>query len=711
MSLIQRLTTTRKSLTAKSFTPASDIDWTRIETLVHGPGAGNTWELDGDFNSAVFACLMTLCTAYTEPPPRVIRTKADSNITAVTDSPMVKLLNKPTPEGELSFDELMFWTGWAKHTDGNAYWIKVRSGDALTGNVIELWPVSPTLIKPFTELDERGRAKDWISYYKLQVTPGRFEPVPKENVIHFRLGLDPKDLRYGLSPLKRLIRQITSDGEADEYSNALLRNYAIPGLVVIPGQGEELDRETAERISTSMSEKFSGRNRGKTAVISRHGDIKQFGFTPKDLDISSMHRIPEERIAAVIGVPAILAGLGSGLDRGTYNNARELREFFTEQKLVPEWRSNAARLNASLTRDFHSNPAVTVEFDISNVRALQEDEGEKYERLNFGVQGIRQWISVNEARADVGLDPQEGGDDLEMVAPAPVLPPQFNQPPDENDEGDEKSLKQIKARSDSSRLKLVEARRVVRARVAGSMEKDVDAFFDDLANDLMRELSQEEPAISKHAVLAADGNGTAVKALSVRDWKRIVDQLFRQASDDLDTLIKGYVIEVSEQTWPFINLELQSTVQFSANDPAVTAALRGAGKHVRGIFETTRESLASYLQEAYADGRPIAEIGARVKELVAETYSGRGESIARTETATAQNTTTHGRYKAAGVKHVQVFDNGFDNSHEFCRQVAGKTVTVEWMQRNPLQHPRCVRGFGAVFDYDGAVFTEEQPWT
>jgi phage portal protein BeeE len=124
------------------FSPAdASVDWPRVETLVHGPGASGT--LVKDSNSAVFACLMAIATAYPEPPLTVYRKASSGNDKKLVDSPLQAILDRPTPNGELSMDEILFWTAWAKHVDGNAYWLKVRSGNAESGNVIELWPVSP----------------------------------------------------------------------------------------------------------------------------------------------------------------------------------------------------------------------------------------------------------------------------------------------------------------------------------------------------------------------------------------------------------------------------------------------------------------------------------------------------------------------------------------------------------------------------------------
>ena len=444
MSLVKSLFQSK----ATKFTPASsEVNWTRIETLVHGPGVGDKSD---HINSAVFACLMAIATSYPEPPLVVKRRYRSGDVQERLEHPLQALLDNPTPNGELSIEELLFWTAWAKHVDGNAYWIKVRSGDRDTGNVTELWPISPTQMEPVTD----PKSGNWIDYYKYRIRPNEVVAVPVNNVIHFRLGLDDLDMRRGLSPLKALVRQIATDNEADKYTAALLKNYAMPGLVVIPAGGTILDEPTADRITARFTRKFSGDNVGKVAVLSRETTVEPFGFSPKDLEMTALHRIPEERISAVMGVPAIVAGLGAGLENATYSNARELREMFTEQKLIPLWRADAAKLNTSLLPDFTRTRNAFVEFDITNVRALQEDENEKYARLAVAV-GNKPWLTVNEARTEIGYDPIEGGDDMAEPEPEPQpVPEQLQQEPAE--EPDAQDLEETPS---SKALRMAELRR------------------------------------------------------------------------------------------------------------------------------------------------------------------------------------------------------------------------------------------------------------
>ena len=407
MSLIKQLIPK-----ALKFTPASaEQDWGHVNDLAYG-----TWNepKNSNVNSAVFSCLMAIATAYPEPPLVVFKKRADgqrrTNVTS-TD-PLQTLLDSPTPEGELTMEDMLFWTAWAKHVDGNAYWVKVRSGNAETGNVIQLWPISPTLIKP---ISENG---DWISYYKYQYESNKYVRVPIQNIIHFRLGVDDQDMRMGLAPLKALVRQISTDNEADKFVESLLKNYAVPGLVVIPGAGTSLTEDQADNIQERLRRKFGNEARGNIAVMSRESTVQQFGFSPEDLNLSVLHRVPEERISAVLGVPAIVAGLGAGLDRATYDNARSMGEWFTERKLIPQWRSDARKLNISLKPDFTQNPNIAIEFDLTDVRSLQEDEDAKYTRLQIAVG--KPWMTRNEARDDIGMDAIDGWDDEDTEKPNPV---------------------------------------------------------------------------------------------------------------------------------------------------------------------------------------------------------------------------------------------------------------------------------------------------
>ena len=137
--------------------------------------------------------------------------------------------------------------------------------------------------------------------------------------------------------------------------------------------------------------------------------IDRLGLNLNELADAALRRIPETRIAGAFEVPAILAGLGAGLDSATYANAEALTEFFTETTLIPRWRSVAGQFQAQLLPDFGAaDPGLVVEFDLSEVRALADDEDAKWARWRGAwTDGL---ATKNEARVALGMDPTQYGD-------------------------------------------------------------------------------------------------------------------------------------------------------------------------------------------------------------------------------------------------------------------------------------------------------------
>lgn len=444
----------------RKFSPADpSVNWQRIETLVHGPGTsgGST---EGDLNSAVFACLQVISIAYTEPPLRTYRRQSDGSLHPLANQPVQDVLNRPTQYGELTMSDILGWSQWVKHITGNAYFRKVRGGQ---GNVVEIWPISPRLLRPVTI---KGSG-DWISYWEYNYEPGKFERVDPADIIHLRMGIDDRDHRLGMSPLRRLLRSISTDTEADKFTDALLMNYAVPGLVVTT-KDKHLTFDESQQIKDGLRRNFGSDNRGNIALLNNEAEVKQFGFSPRDLDLISLHKHPETRIAAVLDVPPILANLGSGLDAMTYSNFEQARKKFTQTKMVAHWRNDQEALTNQLMPDFTADRSVLLAFDLSNVAALQEDENEKYERLSLVVDKI---LTVNEAREDLGYPPLPGHDELKDPLAA------FGQPGDDDAEDEGTKGRQTKLNRRILRA-FPDILQAMNESARPALEEDISAYLD-----------------------------------------------------------------------------------------------------------------------------------------------------------------------------------------------------------------------------------------
>jgi HK97 family phage portal protein len=361
-------------------------------------GTTTTW------NSAVFACLMLKAQAFQEAPLRVARLLQDGTEDWLDEHPLMELLGDPHPS--LSQPEFNAWLSLCLDCAGNAYLRKIRDR---AGQVVQLWPISPTLMQPETTEDDRRRGV-FISHYVYDDGKGSREEVPVEDIVHFRDGVDDTDHRLGLSRLRRLLREVASDEEATRFLEDLLANYAVASLAVTVPPGPVLTQEQATQIRDRLREDYgaTGRNRGHVAVVANGATLSQVGFSPQQLDLKSAHYLPETRICAVLGVPAMLAGFASGLEHTIYNNMEQAQDHLYEQTIVPRWRQVAATYTKQLLReDYSPDRKVRVQFDLTRVRALQEDQNEVYARVSVGVE--KGWLTKDEARAQVGLEPLPNG--------------------------------------------------------------------------------------------------------------------------------------------------------------------------------------------------------------------------------------------------------------------------------------------------------------
>lgn len=365
---------------------------------------------NGASNSAVTACLQVLGTSFSEAPLAIVKVDNEGYEQEVVNHPLINLMRRPNPY--MSGDIVQQYIINAMHVSGDAYLLKQKNN---AGQLVALYPLMPEEVNP------KGNKEDLITHYEYETNNQKFIIKP-EDIVHIRLGLDPNNHKKGFAPLRSVLREIYGDESAGQLATALLSNSGVPSVLISPRTEYAPTPEEAEQIARTYQEKTAGKNKGKPLVITGAMKVEKMAFSPTELDIGTLRRVPEERISAVLGVPAILAGLGSGLAHATYSNAETLREFFTENKLIPLWKQVGEEITQQiLLKDYEGDDSMSAYYDYSEVRALQQDMDELYNRLNVGVQGG--WITVAEAREQVGLPTNDSQnvyylDSNKLVTPA-----------------------------------------------------------------------------------------------------------------------------------------------------------------------------------------------------------------------------------------------------------------------------------------------------
>lgn len=639
---------------------------------------------DGLGSSVVVAPVLWAARTFPEAPLALWRRTPDGELERVVEHPMLDLVEYPNA----FYSGPLLWMATVVDymVTGNAYWAKVRDR---RGQVTELWYLPSSLIEPVRPAD--GAA--YISHYEYRAGAQivRLEP---SDVVHFRFGIDPANTMKGLSPLASLLREIFTDDEAANFTASLLRNLGVPGVVIAPKDADqEIPEEEAETIKAKWRQRFGGDNRGEPLVLGGPVQVQPLSFSPGEMDLKALRRIPEERVSAVLGVPAIVAGLGAGLDRSTFANYAEAREAAYESLIIPMQRLLAAELQTQLLPEFETDyKRFRVGFDLSDVRVLQEDVNRAAERWAVLVRnGI---ATRGEARAAFGLPVDDAVDDVYLV-PVNVVPERASRAaPLESRALSVKAARErqrrllLALRRDAERLEAVFARELETAFAA--LGQRAEEAYLSLAVPKARNghrAKQDEgiDPVLVEAILAA---------MSIRQWEE----------EALSPLFSQHYLRVLEATVETINAVLELGVDLPDYVQRNVVALGGKRVGLLDVMGETREAIFRGLTEARTLGMGPIEAARRIRELVPAgrfVNAGpryRAELIARTETKYAQNVSSILAYRQSpAVTAVEVIDAQLGPTDEECELLNGRVVSLDEAERlAEEEHPNGTRNFAPV---------------
>jgi HK97 family phage portal protein len=644
----------------------------------------------GAYNAIVQAQFRWITDNLPEAEPRVRRRNAKGDLDPVEDHPLLELLRNPNPYySSLS----LFDATYREWRRGNAYWIIVRNAQR---QPLQLWWAPSIMMEPIQGDDPR----QFIDHYEYHPRSDKdaiwYAP---EDVIHFRNGLNPDQPQKGMSDLDCLLRELYTDDEAASWSSTLLAHGAGPHVLISGDDDDGIDAVEAEQIKHNYLQKTTGAQRGEPLVVSGRTKIQVMSFNPQEMDLKLLRRVPEERISAVIGVPAVVCGLGAGLDRSTYNNMREAKEMATENVLIPAWRFFARELQRQLLPQLGDARRDVFDFDLSTVRALQDDQNALWKRLDDALKSGG--ITLNESREGRGLDTLGAAGDVYYlpvaltptpvaalvppVPPVPVgerseaLPPPGGASADAEEEPvapetrGEALPAVFEAKADSN---YVTATHRLRERLQGPFLARLEHYFSMQQMRVLARLSQD---FKGYPPFGHKDYGEEVLDWNEeqRELQAIFDTAYRQMLDGTQELASASL-----------------GVSFELDDPATRAYLASAGDHIVGITETTQQAIQQALMAGQALGENLDQLTARLQSLGAFSES-RARMIARTELGVASNLSSLASFEASGVVvGVRIYDG---TDHEPCAGLNGRTLSLEAAAAlPPLSHPNCTRALAPL---------------
>lgn len=346
---------------------------------------------DGLGSSVLAAPLNFLMRTFPEAPPITERFR-QGQWEQEPDHELIRLIENPNPN--YGGEELLMATA-LDYAFGNAFWVKVRNA---FGGPVQLWWMPRGMIRavspPFT-------SSTFISRYEYSVG-GQWIPLDVRDVVHLRFGLDPRDRRYGLSPLGALVREVGIDDTAANFNASILRNLGIIGLIVsLKEKGTVASKEALKAIKEDLIAKFTGDRRGDPLAIGTAVDVNLLQYQMQNFDVSPIRDVSEERVCAALGLPAAVVGFGTGLQQTKVGaTMKEMRQLAWTGGLIPLQRAIAKQINRQLLPEFETGrrQSARFTFDVTQVRALWEDNNEKHTRVREDYRAglIDRWTALRE---------------------------------------------------------------------------------------------------------------------------------------------------------------------------------------------------------------------------------------------------------------------------------------------------------------------------
>lgn len=364
------------------------------------------WSLANDgymVNVIAHRCVAEIAEAISSVPWALMQ-----GATELEQHPLLALLERPNPMqgGSELFLEFVAYL----QISGNTYLQAVRPDTGREPG--QLWTLRPDRV---TVLHNGVRMPEGYRY----TADGRMiefpvDPVTGESdVLHYKT-FHPVDDWYGYAPMQAGGRAVDQHNAAGEHNASLLQNGARVGGAWI--WEEDPGPDQRKQVETLLLDRYqSPRNAGKPMVLGGKGKWQEMALSPKDMDFNEGTLMQARNICAAFGIPHLLIVPGES----TFNNRADARLEFWENRIIPLIEAVAASLNNWLTPMFGEGLELVPQ--VGDVPALSPRRTARYQQTvgawNAGL------MTLDEARADIGLDAVGGadGDSFSMpAAPAQV---------------------------------------------------------------------------------------------------------------------------------------------------------------------------------------------------------------------------------------------------------------------------------------------------
>jgi HK97 family phage portal protein len=398
--------------------------------------AGHSLNQFGESGAMVEACVSAYSQTVAMCPGGHWQTTGDGGRKLVDTSALSRILKRPNDYESMS-DFLLNVTE-RLYRKGEAYGFAVRNDRNEISEIHRMRNGYPYI------------GSDGSIFYRLEgneVAEARFDlsaPIPARDVLHVRLKSPRHPLR-GESPILAVALDQALTGAALNQQVAFYLNEARPSFML--ETDAQLTAEQTQALRQRWDEQTKGDGAGGTPILTWGLKAKQVGMSANDSKLADMLKLSDQNVALAFRMPLQILGIG-----GT--------PFASTEALMSAWKStglgfalNHIEEAFGLLFRLKGQPDEYLEFDTDAL--LRSSFKEMIDALSAGTHRV---MTINEARARIGLKKVDGGDEvrvqqqdvplsygenLQPPTAAPAIPPAANdddEPEDEELTDDEKAL-------------------------------------------------------------------------------------------------------------------------------------------------------------------------------------------------------------------------------------------------------------------------------
>lgn len=317
-----------------------------------------------------------------------------------TDHAVYRLLVKRPNNFQTPFE---FWTYMIQRAqfDGIAYAVKKWKVSATTRGGRKLDQLVPLDPKKVT-----AKLNDNFEMTFMYAGPNGQKPIAADDMFWFRSPVSSDGIT-GAKLLDVARETIALAHQVEKANGNVMKNGAIVGGVL--EHPKSLDDPAIERLRAQFEARQSSpENAGKWIVAEDGLKATPFGTTLKDAESADMRRFQIEEIGRFTNVPRPLLFLdetswGSGIE--------QLGLFFITYCLLPWFVNIEQAISRSLLSEEEADKYYAKFQDGALLRGSLSDQAAFFSKA-LGSGGGKGWMTQNEVRDKMELNPKEGGNDL-----------------------------------------------------------------------------------------------------------------------------------------------------------------------------------------------------------------------------------------------------------------------------------------------------------